>query len=71
MLTNLISMRPTGTSATALVWQPTARKQRAAVAGGVPCPNYLPSETVGGVLVRGFAARLEGGLFDGRSDNQD
>jgi hypothetical protein len=70
MLTNLISMQPTVTSAKALAWQPSARKQRA-VAGGVPCPNYLPSDADGRILVLGFEARLEGGLFGGRSDNQD
>jgi hypothetical protein len=70
MLTNLISTHPTATSATALAWQPSARKQRAAVEG-VPCPNYLPSDAAVAILALGFEAKLEGGLFGGRRDNQD
>ncbi len=63
-------MQPTGTGATALVWQPSARKYGAVVEGS-PCLNYLPSDTVGGLLVQRIEARLERALFGGRSDNQD
>ena len=70
MLTNSITMRLTGTDATALVRQASARKQGAAVKG-LPCPSYLPADTVGGILVRGIESRLEGALLGNQRDNQD
>ena len=64
-------MRPFGTSATALGWQATARKQGAAVKG-LPCPSHLPSGVAGGILVQGIEAKPEGAQFGlNRRDNQD
>lgn len=63
-------MRLTGTAATALGWQASARKQGAAVVG-LPCPSHLAPEVAGRLLAQGIRARLEGALFGNRRDNQD
>ena len=63
-------MRLTRTNATALGWQASAQKQGAAVEG-LPCPGYLPSDTVGGILVRGIEARPESARLGNQRDNQD
>ena len=70
MLTNSMTMHPTGTGATARGWQASARKQGAAVTA-LPCPSYLPADTFGGILVQGIESRLEGAQLGNRRDNQD
>lgn len=70
MLTDSIQMRLSRTNATALDWLASAQKQGAAAAG-LTCPGHLPSDTVGGILVRGFGARPESARLGNLRDNQD
>jgi hypothetical protein len=70
MKTNSTSTIRTGTNATALVRQPSARKHGAAwLSAG--SPTSLPFHYLDGGLPQAFTAKLEGALTGVGRDNQD